>query len=376
MALAQDTLISKLQELDRLYAKAADKMKDPAVASDRQRIVALAKEYARLGRIVEPFRRYRQLAAHRDEAQAILDDPRGDAELKPLASGEIDSLRRRADEMLEHIKGLLVMSGDEEVDSVMLEIRAGTGGEEAALFARDLLDMYRRYGENRGWTFEILSASPTDLGGFREVIVNVRGEGAWSRLQYEGGGHRVQRVPRTESQGRIHTSAATVAVLPEPKDVEVHINWEKDVLEHTSRAGGPGGQNVNKVESAIKLEHLPTGITVSMRDEKSQHKNRAKARRVLAARIHEHYRGEQVAAESAARKSMIGSGDRSQRIRTYNFPQNRCTDHRLRGEGSEGANYNLDRTIAGDLDALIDALTARDRAERLANLQGVPARRI
>jgi peptide chain release factor 1 len=369
VAEGQDNLVSKLEELDRRYDEVTRRMHDPAVASDSARIVPLAKERARLRRIVEPYRTYRTLAAHRDEAQAILDDPEAEAELKELASGEIDQLRQRADDALEEVKGLLVMSDDEGIDSVVLEIRAGTGGEEAALFCADLLNMYRRHAEGRCWTFEVLSASPTEMGGFREVVANVRGESVWSRLGYEGGGHRVQRVPRTESQGRIHTSAATVAVLPEPEDIEVEIDWKRDVVEHVARAGGPGGQNVNKVESAVRLEHIPTGITVSMQDEQSQHKNRAKARRILAARVYEHHRKEQLAAEAAARRDMIGSGDRSQRIRTYNFPQNRCTDHRLKGEGSEGANFHLNRVIAGDLDELIDALIALDRAQRLGNLE-------
>jgi len=368
MAAKSEALLAKLDELDRLYTRAVEQMNDAAVASDPQRIVALSKERARLGKIVEPYRQYLRLAEQIAEARAILDDPDGDDELKCLAEAEFREARPAAEKALDHVKGLLVMGEDEEIDSVVLEIRAGTGGDEAALFVADLMTMYRHYAEVRKWKFEVLSASPTEMGGFREVFVSVTGEGVWSRLGYEGGGHRVQRVPKTESQGRIHTSAATVAVLAKPKNIEINIDWDKDVLEYTSRAGGPGGQNVNKVESAIRLEHVETGITVSMRDEKSQHKNRAKARQILAARVYEHHRSKQAASEAAARKTMIGSGDRSQRIRTYNFPQNRCTDHRLKQETSEGANFNLQQILAGDLDEMIDGLIAYDKAQRLANL--------
>ncbi|MHC4985562.1 MAG: peptide chain release factor 1, partial [Planctomycetota bacterium] len=337
-------------------------------ASDVNRSIALAKEHARLARIVEPYRQYLKLSEELEGAQAIAADAEADDEMKALAADEVLELTGQVEQALDDVKGLLVMSDDTAVASLVMEIRAGTGGDEAALFAGNLLQMYTQYATRRGWSFEVLSATPTDLGGFREVTASVKGADVWARLGYEGGGHRVQRVPKTESQGRIHTSAATVAVLPEPEDVDIDIDWDKDVTEHTMRASGPGGQSVNKLESAIKLEHHDTGITVSMRDEKSQHKNRAKARRLLAVRVHEHFEKIKHAEESAAKKMMIGSGDRSQRIRTYNFPQNRCTDHRLKGEGAEGANYNLERILAGDIDDLIDALAAYDRAQRLANL--------
>ncbi|MFP4106994.1 MAG: peptide chain release factor 1 [Phycisphaerae bacterium] len=368
MAEQTDTLIAKLDELESRFAEVENRMNDPAVATDPNQIIALSKERARLGKIVDPYREYVSLKNDLEEARQILSDDDADEDFKELAQMEFDDLQGKVEAAIEEVKGLLVMSDEGEISSVMMELRAGTGGDEAALFVGNLLDMYQRYAEIKGWKFEILSGSPTELGGFREVIANISGDGVWSHLGYEGGGHRVQRVPQTESQGRIHTSAATVAVLPEPEEVEIDIDWDKDVVEHVSRASGPGGQSVNKIESAVKLEHPETGITVSMRDEKSQHKNRAKARKILAARVYEHFRSKQQAAEDAARKAMIGSGDRSQRVRTYNFPQGRCTDHRLKGEGQEGANFNLDRILAGNLDELIEGLIARDKAQRLANL--------
>jgi peptide chain release factor 1 len=256
----------------------------------------------------------------------------------------------------------MVMADDMDIDSVIMEIRAGTGGEEAALFARDLYQMYTRYAESHKWKVESLHFSVSEKNGFREVIFSVKGPGVWSELGYEGGGHRVQRVPETESQGRIHTSAATVAVLPEPEELDNEIKPD-DVIEHVSRSSGPGGQNVNKVSSAIRLEHIPTGITVNMQDEQSQHKNRAKAWRLLKSRIYEHYQSQKRAERDSKRKTMIGSGDRSQKIRTYNFPQNRLTDHRI-----NLSLYNLDRIMAGDMSELIAALKDYDRQQRLKNL--------
>jgi len=362
MSNVQEKLVAKLDELAQRHDELTGQLNDPAVGRDPNRMRVIGKELAQLDKIVKAYRHYQQLADQADQAKTLMDEAGNDQEMRELAEADYRSSRPQADQALEDLKARLVMSEEDTIDSVMLEIRAGTGGDEAALFARDLLEMYSRFAGRRGWKMETLSVSGTELGGLREVIVNVRGEGVWRELAYEGGGHRVQRVPQTEAQGRIHTSAATVAVLPEREDVEVDIDWNKDVQEETMRASGPGGQNVNKVESAIRLTHLPTGITVSMRDEQSQHKNRAKARRLLAARVQDSLLQKQQATEAAARKSMIGSGDRSQRIRTYNFPQNRCTDHRI------GYNANLQQIMAGVLDDLIEALTVQETANRLASL--------
>ncbi|NLF30557.1 MAG: peptide chain release factor 1 [Planctomycetes bacterium] len=357
-----DNLIAKLDELARRYDELAAQMNDPAIARDPQRMTAVAKEVARLGRIAKPYRQYQQAVDQAEQALSLIADAAEDPEMRDLAQSDYDESSARAEVLLDGLKGKLVMSDADTIDSVIMEIRAGTGGDEAALFARDLMDMYAHFADRKGWKIETLSLSPTELGGLREVVLSVKGEGVWRELAFEGGGHRVQRVPETETQGRIHTSAATVAVLPERDEIEITIDWARDVEEQTMRASGPGGQNVNKVESAIRLKHLETGITVSMRDEKSQHKNRAKARRILAARVQDHYLSQQQSQEAAARKSMIGSGDRSQRIRTYNFPQNRCTDHRI------GYNANLQQILTGDLDDLINALIADETARRLAAL--------
>ena len=358
-----ERLIAKLQELSDRFDQLNEQLVDPAVAVDPRKSIAINKEIGSLKRLVLPFREFRKVRSDLGDARAMTADRAVDAELRELAQAEMPELEQKHDTMLESLKGAIVMSEDAEINSVILEIRAGTGGEEAALFARDLYEMYNRFSATKGLTVEALDLSPSDMGGFRDVVLNIKGPGVYSLLGYEGGGHRVQRVPATEAQGRIHTSAATVAVLPEPEEINIDINWETEVEEFVSRAGGPGGQNVNKVSSAIRLVHKATGITVNMRDEKSQHKNRAKARRLMMTRLFDHHRQAVDAERRQTRKSMIGSGDRSERIRTYNFPQNRLTDHRINLDL-----YSLERIMMGELDELIEALQTRDKEEQLKNL--------
>ena len=358
-----DNLLAKLDEIEARFGELEQQIADPAVASDSARLISLSKEQGKLRSLVGKYREYKTAVSGIADAAQIVNDSTAEEDFKALAKEEIGQLERRRDTLLEEIQNTLVMADDMNVDSVIMEIRAGTGGEEAALFARDLYNMYTSYADGRRWKVEQLDFSTTEKGGFREVIFSVKGPGVWAELGYEGGGHRVQRVPETESQGRIHTSAATVAVLPEPEEVNVAINWEADVEEFVSRAGEPGGQNVNKVSSAIRLVHRDTGITVSMRDEKSQHKNRAKARRLLTTRLYDHIMSQRDAERAHTRRTMIGSGDRSQRVRTYNFPQNRCTDHRINLDL-----YSLDKIMQGELDDLIEALQTYDKEQRLRNL--------
>jgi len=362
MAEQTDNLIAKLDRLEARFEQIEKQIADPAVAADSVRLVALSKEQGRLRAIVSKYRNYKRINTEIEQAGQILAEAEPSDDLKTLATEELASLQEENSIVLKEITNHLVMADDIGINSVIMEIRAGTGGEEAALFARNLYNMYIKYADSQNWKVENLSFSPADMGGFREVIIAIKGEAVWSRLGYEGGGHRVQRVPVTDSQGRIHTSAATVAVLPEPEEINIEIKPE-DVVEHVSRAGGPGGQNVNKVSSAVKLEHKPTGITVSMQDEKSQHKNRTKAWRILRSRIYEHYQSKKQAERDQKRKIMIGSGDRSQKIRTYNFPQNRLTDHRI-----NLSLYSLDKIMAGDMTELLAALKNYDREQRLKNL--------
>lgn len=362
MAEAKQSVIDKLNELDERYSQIDEQIADPAVSSDAMKFISLSKEQGKIKHIVLKYRDYKSAAEAIKDAEQIIADDGADGEFKEMAQEEIRELSAKKDGLIEDIQNSLVMASDDAIGSVIIEIRAGTGGDEASLFARDLYTMYTKYAETQRWKVEQLDFSTTEKSGFREVIFGIKGAGVWSQLGYEGGGHRVQRVPETESQGRVHTSAATVAVLPEPEEVDIKID-PSDVLEHVSRAGGPGGQNVNKVSSAIKLEHVPTGITVSMRDEKSQHKNRAKAWRIMRSRVYEHFHSQEQAKRDSQRKSMIGSGDRSQKIRTYNYPQNRVTDHRI-----NLSLYSLDKIMQGNMGEIIDALQEYDRQQRLENL--------
>ena len=362
MAEEKNSFLAKLDEIEQHYSELEKQIAELAISGDSTRLIALSKEQGKLKTIIAKYREYKKTTADIEEARKISEDGTAEQDFRTLAQEEIQRLEDKKNTLLEEIKNILVMADKMSVTSVIMEIRAGTGGEEAALFARDLYNMYVKYAEGRRWKVEQLNFSPTERGGFREAIFGIKGQGVLSELGYEAGGHRVQRVPETESQGRIHTSAATVAVLPEPEELDIQID-PNDVIERVSRSSGPGGQSVNKLSSAVRLEHVPTGITVSMQDEKSQHKNRAKAWRVLRSRLYEHYESRERAQRDSQRKTMIGSGDRSGKIRTYNYPQNRLTDHRI-----NLSLYSLDRIMSGDMGELLDALKDYNRAQRLKNL--------
>ena len=326
------------------------------------RFVAVSKEYAELEPVAAAAGEVRRLRQEADSLAVMTED--GDAELREMAA---DELRENRDKLAlaERALALALLPRDAADErAAMLEIRAGTGGDEAALFAGDLLRMYQRYADERGWRTEMISASPSDAGGFKEVVASVTGQGVFARLKFESGVHRVQRVPVTEAGGRIHTSAATVAVLPEAEEADIRID-DKDLRIDVYRSSGPGGQSVNTTDSAVRITHLPTGTVVIQQDEKSQHKNKAKAMKVLRARLYEAERERLAAERAGARKSMVGSGDRSERIRTYNFPQGRVTDHRI-----NLTLHRLPEVLAGDMDELVGALIAEDEAERMAALDG------
>ncbi|HEY3814822.1 MAG TPA: peptide chain release factor 1 [Caulobacteraceae bacterium] len=344
------------QVLDRFHAVEARM----GSATDGQEIVRLAKEHAELKPVAEAASALVKARAEQDDLEEMLGS--GDQEMAGLARGELEALKTTLPD-LEHAMALLLAPKDkDEHASAILEVRAGTGGDEAALFAGDLFRMYQRYAQKLGWRVEVESVSEGDAGGYKEIIASISGDGVFGRLKFESGVHRVQRVPATEAQGRIHTSAATVAVLPEPEDVEIEIE-DKDIRIDTYRSSGAGGQHVNKTDSAVRITHLPTGIVVTS-SEKSQHQNRAKAMKVLQARLYDAQRQALDQARADSRKSQVGSGDRSERIRTYNFPQGRVTDHRI-----NLTLYSLPQVMEGDLDELLDALIAEDQAARLAALE-------
>ena len=354
-------MFQKLDQVENRYQELETLLADPKVLGTPKEMQKLGRERAELSHLVETYRAYKKVQEGIQDSQELLQE--SDEEMKELAKAELQTLKERLANIEEELKILLLPKDPRDEKNVFLEIRAGTGGEEAALFAADLFRMYAKYAEKRRWRVDVVSQNPTGLGGFKEIIALVEGKGVYSQLKYESGVHRVQRVPVTEGSGRIHTSAVTVAVLPEADEVEVEIN-PNDLRIDVFRSSGPGGQSVNTTDSAVRVTHLPTGMVVTCQDEKSQHKNKAKAIKVLRARLLDKLTEEQQSEISEERKSQVGSGDRSERVRTYNFPQNRVTDHRI------GLTlYHLDRVLEGDLDELSDGLSAYFRAEALKSGQ-------
>jgi peptide chain release factor 1 len=351
-------VLDKLQALEDRYIELENMISDPEVMANMGEWQKHTKAHAKLSDIVVKFREYKKTCQGIDDAREMLKE-KLDADFKDMVEAELEELKIKNGKLEEELKILLLPRDPNDEKNVIIEIRGGAGGDEAALFAGDLFRMYTRYAENRGWRTEMLDANPTDLGGFKEVVFVVEGDGAYSRLKYESGVHRVQRVPATEASGRIHTSTVTVAVLPEAEDVDIDVN-QNDLRIDTYCASGAGGQHINKTESAVRITHLPTGVVVQCQDEKSQLKNRDKAMRVLRAKLLELAEESQRAEVAEARKSQVGTGDRSERIRTYNFPQGRVTDHRI------GLTlHKLDFVLNGEVDELIDALITVDQSEKL-----------
>ena len=352
--LPQDRLDAVLKRFDMLEAQMAE-------GPDSETYVKLASEYSEIQELAAKIRELNGIKSERSDLQSLLDDPETDAEMRELAEAELSAVSKKTDGLESEIQILMLPKDADDDRSAILEIRAGTGGDEAALFAGDLFRMYERYASARGWKVEIVSVSEGEVGGFKEIVASVTGKGVFARLKFESGVHRVQRVPETEAGGRIHTSAATVAVLPEAEEVDIGIRAE-DIRIDTMRASGAGGQHVNTTDSAVRVTHLPTGIVV-VQAEKSQHQNRARAMRILRARLYDRERSRADDERSEARKLQVGSGDRSERIRTYNFPQGRVTDHRM-----NLTLYKLDKAMEGDLDEVIDALISDHRSALLAEM--------
>ncbi|HEY2825975.1 MAG TPA: peptide chain release factor 1 [Pirellulales bacterium] len=344
-----DEKLARFIELER-------QLSDPEVLANSARVGVIAREHGTLAKLATKYRRFKDLNQQIAEVNEMIKS--GDADMRELAESELPTLREDREKLWDELLDMTLGGEDANRNRCVMEIRAGTGGEEAALFARDLYDMYKHYCEDHGWKLELLDMNPTELGGFKEIILGIDGDAAFRHLQYESGGHRVQRVPETEAKGRVQTSVATVAVLAEPEDVEINIKPEDYRLDLFC-ASGPGGQHVNKTQSAVRLTHLESGLVVQCQDEKSQHKNKAKALRVLKTRLYEHKREQEHAKRSEHRRTLVGSGDRSQKIRTYNFPENRLTDHRI------GLSlYKLDIIMSGKLDPVIEALLDHDRQEQ------------
>ena len=352
-------MFDKLRQIEERYGELNRSLADPQVIGQPAVYARTAKAAADLADTVQKFDDYKSVLARVSEARHILAED-SDREMRELAQSEIDELTARQAKLEEELRGLLIPRDPNDDKNVFLEIRAGAGGDEAGLFASELFRMYTKYAERQRWKWEVIDSHPTGVGGLKEVVALVQGRGAWSRLKYERGVHRVQRVPATESSGRIHTSTVTVAVLPEAEDVDVKVD-EKDIQVDVYRSSGPGGQGVNTTDSAVRLTHLPTGLVVTCQDERSQIKNRAKALRVLKARLLERAQEEQAAAIAADRRSQVGTGERSERIRTYNFPQGRVSDHRI-----NLTLHRLPAVLEGDLDELIDGLRDREQSQKLA----------
>ena len=350
---------ARLREIEERYERVQAEMASPEASRDRDRLRRLGKDFAELQEIVGPYREFRAAVEHAQEARALAKDE-GDPEMGAYLREEAETAEARADELRAVLEELLIPKDPNDDKDVLVEIRAGAGGEEAALWAGELFELYRHYAERHRWRSEVLSASPSDLGGFKEVVLEVRGKGAYSRLKHESGVHRVQRVPVTESSGRIHTSTATVAVLPEAEDVEVEVRPE-DLEIDVFRSSGPGGQSVNTTDSAVRIVHKPTGIKVECQEERSQLQNREKAMRYLRARLLQRALEEAAAKEAATRRSQVGTGERAEKIRTYNFPENRVTDHRVKLTV-----HQLQAVLAGDIEEFVEALLAAERASQLS----------
>ncbi|MCY7752339.1 peptide chain release factor 1 [Bacillus haynesii] len=351
-------MLDRLKSIEDRYEKLNELLSDPEVVNDPKKLREYSKEQSDLQETVEVYRRYRSASEQLSDAKAMLEE-KLDADMREMVKEEISELQEEIESLTDQLKVLLIPKDPNDDKNVIMEIRGAAGGEEAALFAGNLYRMYSRYAELQGWKTEVMEANTTGTGGYKEIIFMINGNGAYSRLKYENGAHRVQRVPETESGGRIHTSTATVACLPEAEEVEVDIH-EKDIRVDTFASSGPGGQSVNTTMSAVRLTHLPTGVVVSCQDEKSQIKNKEKAMKVLRARIYDKFQQEAQAEYDQNRKSAVGTGDRSERIRTYNFPQNRVTDHRI------GLTIQkLDQILEGKLDEVIDALIVEDQASKL-----------